>query len=147
MNRQCGACGARRLVRFEGETFEIGHQAGKTEVPGLDGWRCAACGEVSFDPDSARRYASAGDELVLQARQNERDMIRRTRIRLGLTQEQAAYLTGGGPNAFSRYERGKARPVTAVVNLFRLLDAHPELLNELPLPADRARPAKARALN
>lgn len=48
----------------------------------------------------------------------------------GSAQRYAA-ITGGGPNAFSRYERGKARPVAAVINLFRLLDKHPELLAEL----------------
>jgi len=40
-------------------------------------------------------------------------------------------IAGGGHNAFSRYERGEAKPVAAVVNLFRLLDRHPELLKEL----------------
>ncbi len=40
-------------------------------------------------------------------------------------------LTGGGHNAFSRYERGEAAPLPAVVNLFRLLDKHPELLKDL----------------
>ncbi|HEX7339767.1 MAG TPA: type II toxin-antitoxin system MqsA family antitoxin [Rhodanobacteraceae bacterium] len=39
--------------------------------------------------------------------------------------------TGGGHNAFSRYECGEARPVPAVINLFRLLGKHPELLEEL----------------
>jgi len=43
----------------------------------------------------------------------------------------AAKLTGGGHNAFSRYERGEATPLPAVMNLLRLLDRHPELLKEL----------------
>jgi HTH-type transcriptional regulator/antitoxin MqsA len=30
-----------------------------------------------------------------------------------------------------RYERGEATPLPAVVNLFRLLDKHPELLKDL----------------
>ncbi|MGZ8218763.1 type II toxin-antitoxin system MqsA family antitoxin [Methylomagnum sp.] len=47
------------------------------------------------------------------------------------TQAEAAKLAGGGKNAFSRYEHGQAKPVAAVVNLFRLLDRHPELLDEL----------------
>ena len=46
-------------------------------------------------------------------------------------QEEAAEITGGGPNAFSRYERGTAKPLAAVINLFRLLEKHPELLEEL----------------
>ncbi|MBA3981355.1 MAG: hypothetical protein C0462_12215 [Alcanivorax sp.] len=39
-----------------------------------------------------------------------------------------------GINAFSRYERGEARPVAAVINLFRMLDKHPELLSEVREP-------------
>ena len=53
------------------------------------------------------------------------------RKRLKLTQAQAAKLVGGGKNAFSRYERGQAKPVAAVNTLFKLLDNHPELLKEL----------------
>ncbi len=53
------------------------------------------------------------------------------RKKLKLTQQEAAKLTGGGKNAFSRYERGEARPLPAVLNLFKLLDKHPELLNEI----------------
>jgi HTH-type transcriptional regulator/antitoxin MqsA len=53
------------------------------------------------------------------------------RRKLKLTQKQAAALTGGGHNAFSRYERGEAKPLPAVIHLFRLLGRHPELLDEL----------------
>ena len=53
------------------------------------------------------------------------------RKRLKLTQAQAAKLAGGGKNAFSRYERGQAKPVAAVINLFKLLDKHPDLIKEL----------------
>lgn len=55
----------------------------------------------------------------------------RIRKKLKLSQQEAANLTGGGHNAFSRYERGEAKPVQAVINLFRLLDHHPDLLKEL----------------
>lgn len=57
--------------------------------------------------------------------------LARIRKKLKLTQQQAARLAGGGKNAFSRYERGQTRPVAAVINLFRLLDRHPDLLHEL----------------
>lgn len=57
--------------------------------------------------------------------------LARIRKNLKLTQGQAAQLAGGGKNAFSRYERGQAKPVAAVINLFRLLDRHPELLQEI----------------
>ena len=92
-------------------------------VEGLSGWRCGACGEVEFDADSARRYAAAGDELVLRDRERQSKEIRRTRRKLGLSQVAAARLTGGGYNAFSRYERGEAAPLPAIINLFRILEA------------------------
>ena len=57
--------------------------------------------------------------------------LARIRKKLKLTQQEAAKLAGGGKNAFSRYERGQATPVAAVINLFRLLDRHRDLLNEL----------------
>jgi HTH-type transcriptional regulator/antitoxin MqsA len=57
--------------------------------------------------------------------------LARIRKKLKLSQRHAAAIAGGGVNAFSRYENGKARPVAAVVNLFRLLDKHPELIDEI----------------
>ncbi len=59
------------------------------------------------------------------------DEIRRIRKNLGLTQKQAADYCGGGPNAFSRYERGEALHMRSTDNLLRLLDNHPELISEL----------------
>ena len=89
------------------------------------------CEEVEFDAPSVRRYAATGDRLVLQERERQRHEIRRIRRKLGLSQIVAARLTGGSHNAFSRYERGEAAPLPAVINLFRLLDRHPELLKDL----------------
>jgi len=132
MPRTCLTCdSAARMTRFDGETFTVEHEGMTATVEALSGWRCPDCGEVEFDPDSARRYAEAGDDLVLRHRERQRHEIRRIRRKLGLTQAAAARLTGGGHNAFSRYERGEAVPLPAVVNLFRLLDRHPELLEEL----------------
>jgi HTH-type transcriptional regulator/antitoxin MqsA len=118
-------------VPFKGETFRISHEGMSAEVKGLSGWRCSSCREIEFDQKSAKRYAAAGDKLVMTARAAERSEIRRIRRKLGLSQTMAAKLTGGGHNAFSRYERGEAAPLPAVVNLFRLLDRHPDLLKEL----------------
>lgn len=129
---RCINCTSKKgMKRFENRTFAVEHAGISARARGLAGWRCAACGEVEFDPESARRYAAAGDELVLRARRRQQEEIRRIRRKLGLSQVKAASLTGGGHNAFSRYERGEAAPLPAVVNLFRLLDRHPELLDEL----------------
>jgi HTH-type transcriptional regulator/antitoxin MqsA len=130
-SRACANCGHAPIARFENETLPIRHGPLSVDVKGLAGWRCTSCREVVFDSKSARRYAAAGDALVRQARQTERAEIRRIRRKLGLSQATAAMLTGGGHNAFSRYERGEAAPLPAVVNLFKLLDKHPELLKEI----------------
>lgn len=132
MTRKCVSCESRKgIVRFKDETFTIRHAGMTATVRGLSGWRCRECDEIEFDAESARRHAAAGDELVLRARDRQSKEIRRIRRKLGLSQVAAARLTGGGHNAFSRYERGEVAPLPAVVNLFRLLDKHPELLKDL----------------
>jgi HTH-type transcriptional regulator/antitoxin MqsA len=140
---QCGQCGARGMHRFESETFVVEYDGRSAEVTGTSGWRCGSCGEVEFDAESAVRYAAAGDALVMAARKRAGGELRRIRKRLKLTQEQAAHLTGGGHNAFSRYERGESPPMPAVVNLFKLLDRHPELLHELVVSRPSVRRAEA----
>jgi HTH-type transcriptional regulator / antitoxin MqsA len=71
------------------------------------------------------------DAFMKQVNEEEAKELARIRKKLKLTQQQTANLTGGGHNAFSRFERGDSRPLPAVMNLFRLLDHHPELLKEL----------------
>ena len=53
------------------------------------------------------------------------------RKKIDLDQRQAAQIFGGGVNAFSRYENGKTKPPLALVKLLRVLDRHPELLEEI----------------
>ncbi|AHE99147.1 type II toxin-antitoxin system MqsA family antitoxin [Thioalkalivibrio paradoxus] len=102
------------------------------EVSDVRGCFCDQCGEVEFaDSDSASRYAAAMDDLVIERRRQRAQEVRRIRTRLKLTQKAAAEVFGGGVNAFSRYERGEVDPPRAVVKFLRLLDRHPELLDEV----------------
>lgn len=103
----------------------------KRTIKNVMGWHCPNCGEVEFDPGEGRRYSEALEVLVRTIADEDAAMLRLVRKRLGLTQHAASELTGGGHNAFSRYERGEAKPMPAVINLFRALDKHPELLAEL----------------
>ena len=90
---------------------------------------CDKCDEAVLVYDAAEEAAwLAFRDQVDQQVASELESIRK---RLKLTQAQAAKLTGGGKNAFSRYERGQAKPVAAVINLFKLLDKHPDLIKEL----------------
>ena len=57
--------------------------------------------------------------------------IRAIRETLGLTQEEADGLLGGGPQAFARYEAGSVKPRAASRNLLRVLEVYPEALGVL----------------
>ncbi|HWS26664.1 MAG TPA: type II toxin-antitoxin system MqsA family antitoxin, partial [Xanthomonadales bacterium] len=109
-------------------------------VPAVTGWHCPVCGEVEFDPGEGVRYNAAVEALHARAAKADAAALRAIRKRLKLSQAQAALIAGGGHNAFSRYERGDTRPVAAVMNLFSLLDKHPELLAEVQDQASRRRP-------
>lgn len=59
--------------------------------------------------------------------------MKRIRKKLGLKQgEMVTLFAGGGHNSVSRYERGEVEPPKSLQILMRLLDRHPELLNEIP---------------
>jgi HTH-type transcriptional regulator / antitoxin MqsA len=57
--------------------------------------------------------------------------IRRIRKKLGLTQEQAGHLIGGGPRAFQKYETGDVLPSRAISSALVLLDHDPAALTIL----------------
>ena len=96
-----------------------------------EGAWCNKCGEGIIAGNEAKASETLLDEFIARVDKEEAAELARIRKKLGLTQKEAAMIAGGGHNAFSRYERGEAKPVAAVVNLFRLLDRHPELLKEL----------------
>ncbi|PDT01071.1 XRE family transcriptional regulator [Rhizobium chutanense] len=132
MARICVCCDAKsEMTPFFNETHHIAFRNLKADVEGLSGFRCDACGEIEYDQVSAERYAQASDALVLQDRRAVGEDLRRIRKKLRLNQTEASALTGGGHNAFSRYETGKVSPPPAVVNLFRLLERHPDDIEEL----------------
>lgn len=109
----------------------IAYRGHQTTVRALDGWHCPACGEIEFAGKEGERYGQALEKLRLKVAVEEAAELARIRKKLGLSQRRAAEIAGGGVNAFSRYENGKAKPVAAVVNLFRLPDKHPELMDEI----------------
>jgi len=57
--------------------------------------------------------------------------IKAIRKELGLTQEQAGRLVGGGPRAFQKYERGAVSPSEAAIGLLEVLARHPEAVKTL----------------
>jgi HTH-type transcriptional regulator/antitoxin MqsA len=57
--------------------------------------------------------------------------IRRLRAKLKLSQREAGAVFKVGPNAFHKYEGGLVEPSGPTVQLMRLLDRHPGLLDDL----------------
>ena len=57
--------------------------------------------------------------------------IRRVRKKLKLTQREAGALLKVGENAFDKYERGLVEPSGPTSQLIKLLDRHPEIVDEL----------------
>lgn len=135
MKRECLKCGHREMVR-DVRDVPYAYRGNQTVIPQIRGWHCDHCGEVEFDAGEGVRFAESIEQFAKAADAKEAAEISRIRKKLKLTQREAAMLTGGGPNAFSRYEHGKAKPMPSVINLFRLLDKHPGLLDEIrPSPS------------
>ena len=130
MTRECLNCGKGRL-RHAVKDIPYAYKGHSTVVPKISGWHCPRCHEVEFDSGEGTRFAREIERIAAAIDAREAAELARIRRKLKLTQREAARITGGGQNAFSRYERGKTRPVPAVTNLFRLLDRHPDLLEEL----------------
>ena len=57
--------------------------------------------------------------------------IKGIRTRLGLTQEDAGKLFGGGPRAFMKYEAGDVKPSAAMQRLLYCADRFPSMLGVL----------------
>ncbi len=130
MKRECLNCEQGEMVHDVRDVI-YHYRKYQTVIHNISGWHCNNCNEVEFDPGEGVRFAEAIKQSAKKTDDQIAAELQRIRKKLKLTQQEAAQLTGGGPNAFSRYELGKAKPMSAVTNLFKLLDRHPHLLNEL----------------
>jgi HTH-type transcriptional regulator/antitoxin MqsA len=104
-----------------------------TLIQAVTGDYCPACAESLLDVDETDRVMKEMREFSKQVNAAIVDpqFIVGVRKKLKLDQREAAELFGGGVNAFSRYENGKTKPPLALVKLLKVLDRHPDLLNEV----------------
>jgi HTH-type transcriptional regulator/antitoxin MqsA len=130
MKHLCLNCEKSDMIRGK-KDCDFAYRGHHVTVRAVDGWHCPECGEVEFSGNEGTRCSEALEKLRLRVDAEESAELVRIRKKLKLSQRRAAEIAGGGVNAFSRYENGKAKPVAAVVNLFRLLDKHPELIDEI----------------
>jgi len=128
---KCPLCGAGDMVHeFRSLTYTYG---GRSTVVMQSGEFCTVCGEGVFSAEESERYLAAvtAFRAGVDAEPLAPSEIRRIRKKLGLTQKEAGEIFGGGIRAFSQYERGETAHGKALDKLLRLLDRHPELLDEL----------------
>jgi len=123
-----------KLVKIEGT---------EVNVPFHLHW-CEACGsEIALNED-LRFNARA----MRQARKKHYgfltgEEVRIIRKQLGLSQEQAAQLFGGGPVAFSKYENDEVTQSEAMDRLIWLVGSFPELVRLIAAHVNVALPEQA----
>lgn len=129
---RCPMCSEAELVE-ETRDLPYAYKGESTVIPAVRGEFCPACGEVVLD---ARESARSSARMVafnkeVNAGMVDTGFILSVRRKLALDQREAGEIFGGGVNAFSRYENGKTKPPVALVKLLKVLDQHPELLEEI----------------
>ena len=129
---KCPACGAAELVH-DTRGVPYTYKGESTIIPSVTGDFCPACGEVVMDMAEGTRHSATMLAFNKQVNASIVDpvFIATVRKKLALDQREAAEIFGGGVNAFSRYETGKTKPPLALVKFLKVLDRHPDLLNEI----------------
>jgi len=112
----------RRDARMQ--TLSVGSLSREVEVPG---WY------PEDDSDSIHSGAElqALAQAYLELRAAYAARVKAVRKKLGLTQEEAGRIIGGGRRAFQKYERGTMQPSEAAVGLIEILDRYPEEVTTL----------------
>jgi HTH-type transcriptional regulator/antitoxin MqsA len=128
---KCPICGAAELIH---DTRDIPYTyKGETTILKTTGDFCPACEESIHDAEDSQRVMSQMRAFSRQVNAAivDPEFIVKVRKKLALDQREAAEIFGGGVNAFSRYETGKTKPPLALVKLLKVLDRHPDLLEEV----------------
>lgn len=125
-------CGGANLLRDTRE-MPYTYKGESTTIPAVTGDYCPACGKAVLDMRESVRTSALMLEFNKQVNASIVDpaFIASVRKKLKLDQREAAEIFGGGVNAFSRYENGKTKPPLALVKLLKVLNRHPELLDEI----------------
>ncbi len=105
---------------------------GAHTIVDMPGWYCDTSDESVHTGDDMKvsdralnRLKAAIENLPLP------EEIKRIRTMLGLSQEAAGELIGGGPRAFQKYEAGDLLPSRAIGSALALLDHDPSGLSIL----------------
>jgi len=129
---KCPVCGGAEMIR-DTRDLPYTYKGETTLISTVTGDFCPACAESVLDAAESERVIG---EMQLFSKQINASIVDPgfiigVRKKLSLNQREAAEIFGGGVNAFSRYENGKTKPPLALVKLLKVLDRHPNLLNEI----------------
>jgi len=110
------------VVSYKGESIPV-------DLPGYypagDGDGVHVGNDMSVVDDALRALKERIERIPSPA------TIRRVRSKLKLSQREAGALFKVGENAFDKYERGLVEPSGPTSQLLRVLDRHPEIVDEL----------------
>jgi HTH-type transcriptional regulator/antitoxin MqsA len=129
---KCPICGAAELIH-DTRDIPYSYKGETTAILVVKGEFCPACAESILDAAESERVMREMQAFTRQVNAAIVDpaFIAKVRKKLALDQREAAEIFGGGVNAFSRYENGKTKPPLALVKLLKVLDRHPDLLDEI----------------
>src|SRR5579863_4938570 len=102
---------------------------GESTTFDMPGWYGDRPDDGVFDPKDMKVSDRALNRLKARAEGLLKpEEIKCIRKKLGLTQEAAGEVIGGGPRAFQKYETGEVLPSRAISSALRLLDHDPSAL-------------------
>ncbi|MBF0137267.1 MAG: type II toxin-antitoxin system MqsA family antitoxin [Magnetococcales bacterium] len=129
---KCPVCDAAELIH-DTRDLPYTYKGETTLIAAVTGDFCPACAESILDATESDRVMREMRVFTKQVDASIVDpgFIANVRKKLALDQSEATEIFGGGINAFSRYENGKTKPPLALVKLLKVLERHPDLLNEV----------------
>ena len=105
---------------------------GRSSTVDMPGWYCHESDESIHTGEDMKVSDAALQALKIKVENLlSPEDVRRIRVKMGLTQRQAGTLIGGGPNAFQKYEAGEVTVSKGISNFLRMLERHPEEIEEL----------------
>ena len=111
--------------------MELSYKGQSTTID-MPGWYCHESGESIHTAEDMMVSDAALKELRLEVENLLKPQdVKRIRTKIGLTQREAGTILGGGPNAFQKYEQDTVTVSKPMSNLLRVLERHPEEVEEL----------------
>ena len=111
--------------------MELSYKGQSTTID-MPGWYCHESGESIHTAEDMKVSDAALKEFRLEVENLLKPQdVKRIRTKIGLTQREAGTILGGGPNAFQKYEQDTVTVSKPMSNLLRVLERHPEEVEEL----------------